>query len=249
MEREYFVRSIERAMNVLKCFDSEHQEIGLLEFVDMLGLNKSTLYRILSNLVDGGFADINSEGKYVIGSEIVRLANISQNNDFLKHAAEDLLRHAAEVSGETAILTKYEQGKAICIDRIESSKVLKITSEIGRVVPLFRGATGKIIAAYLSEEEKTRCLAVQKKLFSNWENEESEEEFGEIRKAGYSITKSEVDDGVTAFAVPLLGNGSCVLGSISIAGPDFRFHEEVIEGFRESLMDEAQALSRRMGHI
>lgn len=136
---EYNVRSIERALNILKCFNADRKEIGLLEFAELMSLNKSTVYRILVNLKNAGFVDVNNEGKYTIGNEILRLASIKRDDEFLIKGAYHVLEMLAEISGETVILVKYDNCKVICIDKVESNKVLKITSEIGVSVPMMKG--------------------------------------------------------------------------------------------------------------
>lgn len=63
------------------------------------------------------------------------------------------------------------------------------------------------------------------------------------------MTTSEVDEGVTAFAVPIFNHEGHVIGSISIAGPDFRFNDKIINAFKDKVVVEINKLSRKMGYI
>ncbi|MBC8588947.1 IclR family transcriptional regulator [Paratissierella segnis] len=249
MEEQYNIRSIERALNILKCFNENRTEIGLLEFAEMLSLNKSTVFRILTNLNNCGFVDVNAEGKYILGSEIIRLGNIRHENDLLKAEAIKILNELQTLTNETVILIRYNNYKATCIDKIESSNDLKIVSEIGRNIPMLKGASGKVIAAHLSESELERCFAIQQNLF-NYRDDLNilKDEFKTIRENGYCLTTSEVDAGVTAFAVPIFGAAGSVIGSVSIAGPNFRFNDEVIISIKDRVLNRIYKLSQKMGY-
>ncbi|WMJ78638.1 MULTISPECIES: IclR family transcriptional regulator [unclassified Sedimentibacter] len=246
---EYNVRAVERALSILKCFNSNRKEISLLEISEIMSLNKSTVYRLLVNLKNAGFVDTTIDGKYIIGNEIVRLANIRQNDDFLIKGSYSIMESLAQLSGETIILVKYDNCRVICLDKIESTNALKITSEIGVNLPMMKGATGKSIAAFLTDAELEKCVNFQQREFKEqYYLPKLKNDFKQIRKNGYALTTSEIDDGVTAFAVPILGHDGHVLGSISIAGPDFRFNEKIINSFKHKAIEEIGNLSKKMGY-
>lgn len=250
MENEYQVRAIRRAMDVLKCFDYEHPEIGLLEFAEMLQLNKSTVYRLLCNLLEGGFVDMNHEGKYVIGTEVARLAALNRGDNYLKRIARNFMEELASRSGETVVLTRYERGKAICIDRIEMEQILRVTSEIGRNVPMLKGSTGKVILAFLDSIELERCLKVQEELFHlAYDREKLDQELKRINTQGYCSTTGELNANVTSLAVPLLDGGGIVLGSVAILAPETRLGPERIEDIRDQVLDGARCFSRQLGYM
>lgn len=250
MKEQYSIRSIERALDMLKCFNDNRKEIALLEFAELMSLNKSTVFRILVNLKNAGFVDINPEGKYIIGSEIIRLGGITNHNDYLKAEAHEILNTLANISEETVILVKYNNYKAICIDKIESSNDLKIVSEIGRSIPMMKGASGKIISAFLDKDKLNECIRVQQDLFNEqYDLDKLKSELEIIRKNGYCLTTSEIDQGVAAFAIPILGAGGSVIGSISIAGPNFRFNNGIINKIKDQAMGQISILSQKMGYV
>ncbi|NLF15401.1 MAG: helix-turn-helix domain-containing protein, partial [Anaerolineaceae bacterium] len=60
MERDresYNVRAVERAMQILAAFDSEHEDRGVSEIAQATGLHKATTHRIMMTLLNGGFLD------------------------------------------------------------------------------------------------------------------------------------------------------------------------------------------------
>ena len=72
-----------------------------MEIATELELNKSTIYRILTNLTDLGFLEINSDGQYTVGSELARLGNLCDNVKLLKQATRAAMQELEEMTGET----------------------------------------------------------------------------------------------------------------------------------------------------
>ena len=251
MEKDYTIRVLSRALAIMECFDNnDSKELTLKDIISETGLSKSTAFRLLLNLRDHDFLSMTVDGKFTIGNEIIRLASIAEKNDILKNEAFEILRRFSELSDETVILAKYDNYRAICVDKVESQKVLKIASQIGKTVPLFMGATGKIISAYLSKSELKKCLPVQQKLFQqSYEEDALYKALSIIREQGYCTSLGEVDEGVAAISVPVLGSKGRVLGSISIVGPEMRFNHNKMEELKECLVESSNALSKRMGYV
>jgi DNA-binding IclR family transcriptional regulator len=107
-----------------------------------------------------------------------------------------------------------------------------VSYERGRLMPLYRGATAKIILAHLP----TRTL---KSLFAHDAAEiegaglgKSFDEFRRalagLRRAGICITHGEVDPGRTGIGAPIFDRDGVVLGSLSLALPSARIDEVLI---------------------
>ena len=241
MDQDYQVKSVERALSLLKCFGPDRTEIGLGEFARLTGLHKSTVFRLLVNLGRHGFVQETEPGKYMIGSEVRRLGYLGDLAGEMARKARHILLSLHDLTGETVFLVEYMQGRAICTDRMEASRALKITAQVGSLLPLFKGASGKSIAAFLSGAEKLMAQKIQGEIYGEIPDlDHLEEEFRLIRQSGFVHTAGEVDEGVTALAVPLLAANGRVLGSISIAGPSFRFTDEIIGIYRNEVVDQIQ---------
>ncbi len=65
---EYNVRAVERALQILECFDDQHPERGISEIAQAVGLHKATAYRIVTTLVNYGYLEWIAEAqKYRLG--------------------------------------------------------------------------------------------------------------------------------------------------------------------------------------
>ncbi len=238
MSQDYQVKSVERILTLLKCFQPDRREIPLREFVRLTGMHKSTVYRLLMNLVHQDFVQMTADGIYIPGGELRRLAHLWDDSEVLRQKAHPVLASLFELTGETVFLIEYDNGRGICTDRIEAEKTLKITAQTGSLVPLFKGASGKSIAAFLSLNEREKAMKVQTELYhETYSADNLNKELRKVAAKGYAWTTGEVDEGVSAFAVPLISPQGRVRGSISIAGPSFRFGRDMMESFREKAME------------
>jgi hypothetical protein len=65
---DYNVRAVERALQILGCFDNEHPERGLSEIALAVNLHKATAHRIVTTLVNYGYLERADDGqKYRLG--------------------------------------------------------------------------------------------------------------------------------------------------------------------------------------
>lgn len=232
MAQDYTIRSVQRALMALSCFHNEQRSMSLTELSQQLGLNKSTTYRLLTNLTEMNFLELDPHGRYTVGSELARLGSLCNKNQLLRSSTRQAMLELSHLSGETVVLTRYQKCRLVCIDKIESGKALRITSNIGANIPLLKGATGKAVTAYLPEEEATLCIENQKMLGHPVPEhlDVFQQDMAMIRAQGFCVTHSELDQDVSAFAVPLFGPDNLPLGSLSICGPSSRFTSNQIKG-------------------
>ena len=122
--------------------------------------------------------------------------------------------------------------------------------ERGRLMPLFRGATSKIILAHLP----ARTL---KPLFEQNTGEIAKGEFGRtfedfrsalaaMRRDGVAISRGEIDPGRVGVGVPLFDRDRTVLGSLSFALSASRASEKLIARLTPLLTEGARAIERAM---
>ncbi|MFN2303515.1 MAG: helix-turn-helix domain-containing protein, partial [Anaerolineales bacterium] len=90
-------QSVLRAVALLKCFDVEHPQWSLSDLSRELGLNKTTVFRLLSALESESLLSRNERGEsYVLGPEILAMAGFALRNIDLRAAARSDLEQLAE---------------------------------------------------------------------------------------------------------------------------------------------------------
>lgn len=203
---------MERALTILQCFHAERLEMSMMEMAGILELNKSTTFRMVSTLCDMGFLEKLANGKYALGTEIIRLGHLVSEDMTLLRAAQPIMDELFHHCGETVAICRYSNGQMICIGRVESQKSLKCACTVGADVPVLLGGTGRSAAAFLSDSELSRCIETQKRIGNPvCGKEELRAVVKRARSNGYYISHSELDDAINALGLPIFGKNGVVL--------------------------------------
>ena len=99
------IRSIERAIDVLACFDHATPQLSVTDLQKRTGLSRPTLYRILATLTGKGvIRSFGEPQRFALGHEASRLgANWIGQDDFVR-AARPVLTRLWKETGETVAL-------------------------------------------------------------------------------------------------------------------------------------------------
>lgn len=201
-----YIQSIERAAAVLRCF-AEHDELGLTEISNMIGLHKSTTAGIVNTLKNEKFLEQNPRNsKFKLGIELFRLgANIKID---LKKICAPYLQRVLDMTEETVNLVTYDGGDVIYIEKRESPHSMRICTSIGKRLPMYCTATGKAILAYLPEAEAENIMRsthmtrfTAHTIPDRWTLKEQLEI---IRKEKCSVDLEELETGLVCIGVAIL---------------------------------------------
>jgi DNA-binding IclR family transcriptional regulator len=140
----------------------------------------------------------------------------------------------------------------VCIERVESQREVRWHGEIGRVDPLYVGATGKVLLAYLSPTELSKYLAsVELKELTPrtiTDRKTLERELTVVRERGYAVSDQDRSLGLSGLAAPIfLGSGE-VGAALVIGGPTQRCTEEQLSAWSSAVVDAAGRIASRLGY-
>ncbi|MBW1996478.1 MAG: IclR family transcriptional regulator [Deltaproteobacteria bacterium] len=213
-------------MKILLAFTDENVELGTMEMTQLLGMNKATISRIVSSLLDYGFLSRNPQTrKFRLGSSIVRLGlavnrSVKKNMVFVAKPFIDRLRDDID---ETVVLN-IRFGKDIIVSYIaDNRRRLRVNIELGEISPPHAGASGKAIYAFMPKPFVEELFSRQlPRLTPNTmtDPEELKTQFEIIRERGYAFDKEEVEPGFNAVASPVFdfeGNPIAAVGVVGIS--------------------------------
>jgi DNA-binding IclR family transcriptional regulator len=84
---------------------------------------------------------------------VIELDRLIRENDPLIAAAREIMKTLSERTGGTVLLSRLHGRKVVCVHQVPGRHGPQAVSyERGRAMPLFRGATSKIILAHLPPE-------------------------------------------------------------------------------------------------
>lgn len=215
-----------RLLRILSLFDLSRPVITPEWLVEQLGVSRASVYRDLGQLAGAGMFERVPDRGYVLGPRVVELDRQIRLADPLLQAAEEPLGRLAEETGGTVLLCRFHGNKVMCIHQATClqgrNPALTVSYERGRAMPLYRGATSKIILAYLPQARLRQLWATEQKTlvaagFPD-DFDQLSDRLGAIRADGYFTTGGEVDTEAMGFALALQDGGH-LLGSLSIVTP------------------------------
>jgi DNA-binding IclR family transcriptional regulator len=253
-EQRPITRSVARAVSILQAFDETRLELGVTELSQLTGIDKSTVYRLLSGLQQGGLIEQDADtSKYYLGFGLVRLAGLALRRLDLLRLARGSLRELAQLSQETVNLSVLtEDNQIINIDGITSPRRVRNVGRIGREMPIHAVSGGKVILAHLPAERVERIVAQGLESFAErtiTEPARLRRELEQIRRDGYGIAEEELEPGLSAVAAPIWDHAGQAIAAISVSGPSFRLPRERLEELGTETKRVADAISHQIGYI
>lgn len=250
-DAQYAIRAIDRAIDVLMAFDQDRTALSLAAVAERAKLSKPTAFRILSSLRRRGFVNQTADGDYTLGYEIVRLAGVRKRQTSVWEEALPHMRRVREEVDETVLLCIRVDDDRFVLDQIESTRDIRRVAKIGERVPLYVGASSRVLLAGLSDEDLDAYLARTRleKLGPNTitDPERLRGEMASVREAGYAIGANERSIGGTGVAVGVRDYTGEVIAALQVTVPTERWTEDVRASCLRALAREAVALSARFG--
>ena len=227
--------------------------MNLAEIVQAVGLPKTTVFRILSSLVARGFCEWDATGgKYSLGFELVRLADIRRRQSNVHDVAIPVMREIRNEVNETVILSVRSGDSRVHIDFAEGLQPMRRMADLGVRAPLYAGAASKVLLAGMADDEieayldRTDLTAFQKSTITDrnmlWR------EVRAIRKRGFAESKGELFPGGGALAAPIKDFSGTTVAVMDILTPEHRYTATHREHCIEMLLDGARRASERLGY-
>lgn len=216
----------DRLLSVLGLFTLEHPEWTVEEGAHALGLGVSTAYRYFRSLSKAGLIVAFAAGRYVLGPAIIQYDRQMRLCDpFTTTAQPTMTKLTEQLPAHTVILLcRLFRNQVICVHQESAHQPdFAFSYERGRAMPLFRGASSKVILANMALRTVKGIYSehapkfAQASLGRNWE--EAKERLRVLRSAGFAVTQGEVDPGMCGIAVPLFDPAGVIVGSLSIVIP------------------------------
>lgn len=245
MAKENILSSVDNTLELIEIL-SKNKEMRVTEISKIMGLGKSTVYRILQTLKNRKFVLQNENEKYCLSLKFLEIGSKVQSRYSLIDIAHPYLEMLTNKFKETTQMGILTENEVIFIDKvspIESS--FQINSRIGAKFPLFSTACGKLFLAYsdlIDVQEYINTCSFSKYAKNTIQNKEDLlKELSEIKELGYSIDDEEMDTGVFAYAIPVFNNNNKIISSISVCIPAFRAKEN-----KEDILDTLRFVANKI---
>lgn len=236
-----------KVLQVLLRFTQDRPHATISELASEIGVPLSTCYRYVALLREVGLLEEGERATYHVTPQIMHVARAAQVSNDLTRIARQFMQEVAAAVNETVMLMQAYGGSAVCIESIESTRPVRFAFESGHTLPLGDGATGKLLLAYMSEQQRAARLderAATDPKFAR-RRRALEKDLPQIAEQGWATSLAEVEEGVWACSAAIR-DGDSVPGALTVAGPAFRISEKTRANVRDRLLQATAGVSKML---
>lgn len=215
-----------RTLRLLEAL-AARQPIGLDELAEVVGLNRSTTYRLLRVLQDEGYSERLPRGGYRLGPAVAALVSGTPLPADMLESARPALQRLAEITGESVGLHRRAGDLVVLCYGVESEQhALRHVIQAGESNSLLAGSAGNAILAALDEADRTAVL--DRGGLRPDARRALERNLAEIATRGCALSRDASHPGLFGVAAAVLPPeaGGIVELSVSVSGPDSRWTED-----------------------
>ncbi len=241
-----------RAMRVLEFLGAMRRPASVAEVADAIEADRSTAYRMLMTLLDGGYVrrDL-SEKNYQLGYRLLSLTQGLLNEGERTELVAAALRKISAETQETAHYSVFDRDACVLVQRSKGTQLVAVDFQIGDRSPLHCSSAGKVLLAFLDLRRVEEIIArglPRLAVNSKTTPEQLREELTRVRAQGYALDDREFHDDMRCVSVPVFDKGG-VTTAISLSGPSSRFTIAKLHELRGPITAAANDLSRKFGGL
>lgn len=244
--------TVSKALTLLEYFSRSRVEIGLTEMTRLSGMNKATVYRLLSELQEQGFVEqVGSGREYRLGPVFLRLAALREAAVPVREAADNVLRDLSKATGETAHFSMLQGESLSLVSFVYSSEHgTRVTMEDAEVIALHATSSGMATLAYSAPGFVDNLLSKPLKKHTPHtltDPEKIREILSEARRNGVVESVSGFEEDVHSHASPVFDASQTCIGAIAVAAPVARMDAALKARIIPEVKRAALELTRLMG--
>jgi len=216
------VAAVDRALLLLAAFRQGDAALPLAELAQRAQLVKSTALRLLASLVHFRLVQRLADGRYALGPEIARLQGVYTGSFSLEAVVIPALRALVRETRETAVYHVRQGDTRLVLYRVESPQPVRDHVQVGDLMPLGRGAGGRVLSAY---------SGVKGALYD------------QIRKDGFVALVGDRSPDLAGIAAPVFGATGQLAAAVTLTMPANRFRK----GYASAVKSAAREITAGLG--
>jgi DNA-binding IclR family transcriptional regulator len=217
-----------RAVLLLDAFHADDHRVGLATLVQRTGLPKSTVHRMLGELVALRLVEKGTDG-YHLGGRLFELGMRASVERQLMEVAIPFMEDLYERTHEIVHLGVRDGTEVVYVAKLGGHRQASSPSRIGGRMPLYCTAVGKVLLAYadpgLLEQVVAGGLArrTPRTIVAPGLLRRQAEA---IREQGVGFEREESQVGICCVSAPVLDADDRAVAAVSVTGPVTRFKPE-----------------------
>ena len=223
-DERYMVPGLSRGLALLQLFTREKPEQKLTEIAEGLGLSRSATYRLVYTLETDNFLRRDPvTRRYRLAAKVLSLGFEFLNSEPLTDIAQPHLRRLSDLARSVAHLVIRDGSEVVYVARVAPPVALVTNLQIGARLPAHLTATGRILLAFLPEEE---LRSVYQRIKSDSESTQKPPSFEALKTAakadrdrGYVFNRSTFDPSVFSLACAVCDRAGDAVAAVNVVAP------------------------------
>lgn len=247
-ESKYRAPALAKGLDILELLASADEGLGQAEIGKKLGRTTSEIFRVLMVLRERGYLELDEGERYHLTTKLFEVAHRHPTIRRLTAIAGDEMQKLANRISQSIHLCILNSGKLLVIAQVDCPDTNVNTVRLGAQIPIDDSASGRVLAAFMDDEELSNLLMLAG-------NETSARrarflsDLSEVRKVGFCQGKSLTIEGVTNISAPVFDYTGKAIAAVTtpfihrLTGTE----NVPVDQARELLVQTCKELSRRMG--
>jgi IclR family transcriptional regulator, KDG regulon repressor len=250
------MKALTKTFDILDIFLHGQEELSVTEMARMLGLNKTTVSRIMLRLEKRGYLkQIEKRGKYSLGTIFLEFSGIIKSRLKIRDIAIPHLYELSRRVQESTILAVWDGRRTVITESFHDLIVgspLKVVPDEGISMPLYCTCLGKIFLASMSDDDLREYLEdiklEQRTPKTIIDPQKLSQQVARIRQEGVALDDEEYAVGVRGIAAGLYNADGKAVGSIGILAPSARMSIGGMQQIGPPVKDSAMLISKQLGY-
>lgn len=216
--------AVDRALSVLAAFRGGDRALSVSTLAERTRLYKSTVLRLLASLAHGRMVVRTDDGRWALGPEIARLAAVHAASFSLDDVVLRELQALVARTQESAAFHVRQGNDRLVLQRVDSPHLLRDHARAGDLLPLDRGAGGRVLMAFEGAEGEI---------------------YDQVRRDGFIVISGDRVPGLVGVSAPVWRADGVLAGALTLTAPEQRMHTDFVEQLRAS----AERLTAALGGV
>lgn len=218
------VAAVDRALKIVAALQEAARPLSLADLARATGLYKSTLLRLLATLERNALVMRRPDSRYALGQFAFRLGQAFEATHHLKECVLPILEWLVQQGTESpSFHTWHDEETRLCVFRIDSHHATLDRVRAGDLLPMRRGAAGKVLRIFRHGLAAGRGASL------------------------IQVSHGERDPSCGAIACAVFGPGDVLVGALSLSGPLERFSAPARKKMTKPLLTAAERATEALG--
>ncbi len=246
MNNNLYMSTLLKAFDILDCFESDRQEIGISDIAAKVGLPVSSVHRIIQSLEFEGLLSQNQESKkYALGSKMLSYSQKCGQYQRFQQIAAKYADELCRITQENVNVATCSGDQITNIYTAETHFILRPNFPVHTPFPIHCTGVGRVFLSHMP-------LAAQK-----WVYEANAQAIGmtqdefldllqKAKQDGYALDDQAFNAGLRCVAAPIYCSGDKLLFAMSVSAPLARMDDTVYENARRLVLEYADRISQEI---